>query len=137
MSVKCLPSEIIADLDPRKRVNLASSLLRTISMFINLCLLSFDAPGKPNISFASSTRAKSLNGTRRGEFKHDSLVSSHCFERVSKTTPYSNHINNYELETRPFFLWGNIQTKNILMTRQTDFVTPLHHNPYTRSTAIF
>ena len=50
-----------------------------------------------------STRDKSLDNTRREKFKSDWLTSRHDFERVSKTTAYSNHIKNDELETREFF----------------------------------
>ena len=66
----------------------------------------------------------------------DWLASSHGFERVSKTTLYSNHIKNYEIETRKVFERENIQTENIPLTRQTDFVTPLHDDPQTGSTEI-
>ena len=54
----------------------------------------------------------------------------HDFERVRKTTAYSNHIKNSELETREVF---ERETENIPLTRQTDLVTPLHDNPLTWS----
>ena len=72
-----------------------------------------------------------LNGVRKDNFKADWLASRHDFERVSKTTAYSNHIKNYELETGEFF---ERETENIPLTRQTDLVTPLHDNPLTQST---
>ena len=64
----------------------------------------------------------------------DWIASSHDFERVSKTKAYINNIKNSELETRQVFERENIQTENILLTRQRNFVTPLHDNPQTRST---
>ena len=45
-------------------------------------------------------------------------------------TAYSNHIKNYELETREVF---ERETENIPLKRQTYLVTPLHDNPLTRS----
>ena len=83
MGVKSLPGEIVADLDPSKRVNLANSIISESPKFINIGLLYFDATGKVNIDFAPSTRAKSLNGTWRESFKADWLASRHDFERVS------------------------------------------------------
>ena len=50
---------------------------------------------------------------------------------MSKTTAYSYHINNSELETREVF---ERETENIPQTQQTDFVTTLNDNPLTRST---
>ena len=136
MGAKSLPGEIITDLDPSKRVKLASSVLSESTKFINFGLLSFNATDKPNIAFALSTRANSLNGTERENLNGNWLASSHVFERVRKTTEYSNHINNSELETRQVFDQENIQNENIHLTRQTDFVTSLHDNPQTRLTEI-
>ena len=136
MGVKTLPGKIITDLDPSKRLNLASSVLSEIPKFINFGLPSFNATDKPNIAFAPSTRAKSLNGTKREKLNGNWLASSHVFERVSEMTAYSKHVKNSELETRKVFEQENIQTENIPLTRQTDFATPLHDNPPARSTEI-
>ena len=84
-------------------MNLANSIISDSPKFINLGLPTFDTTDKPNIPFSPSTRAKSLNGTRRNNFKSDWLASRDDFERVSETTAYSNHINNSELETREVF----------------------------------
>ena len=65
VGVKILPGEIVADLDPSKRVNLVSSVLRKIPKFINLWLPSFNATGIPNIAVSPYTRAKYLNNTGR------------------------------------------------------------------------
>ena len=108
MGVKNIPGEIVADLDPNKRVNLASSVLSKIPQFINNGLPSFNAKGKPKSAFAPSTKEKSLNGTGMENFKDNWITSSHGFERVSETTAYSNHINNSELETRKVFEQENM-----------------------------
>ena len=116
MCVKSLPGEIITDLDPSKRVKLASVVIRKSPKFVNFGLLSFNATDKPSIAFTPFTRAKSLNGTERENLNGDWLASSHGFERVSKTTAYSNHIKNSELENRQVFEQESIQTENIPLT---------------------
>ena len=131
MGVKNLPDEIVTDLDPSIQINLANSIISESPKFINLGLLNFDAIGKLNINFTPSTRSKSLNGTQRDNFKSDWLASAHGFERVRKTTACSNHINNYELETREVF---ERETENIPLTPQINLVTPLHDNPLKQST---
>ena len=113
VGVKSLPDEIVADLDPRIRVNLVNSIISDSPIFMNLGLLTFNATGKPIIAFVPYTRAKSLNGMQRGNFKSDWLASGHDFERVSKTTAYSKHIKNSELETREVF---ELETENIPLT---------------------
>ena len=132
--MKSLPGEIVTDLDPIKRVNLASYVLSEIPKFINFGLPFLNSTDQQKSVFAPSTRAKTLNGTGRENFNSNWLAYSHGFERVRETTVYSNHIKNSELETRQVFERENIQTKNIPLTRQTDFVTPLHDNPRTQST---
>ena len=129
MGVKILPDKIVADLDPSILVNHVNYIISESPKFKNLRLPTFNATGKPNIDFAPSNRAKSLNGTERDKFKADWLAYRHGLKRVSKTTAYSNHIKNYELETRELF---ERETKNISLTRQTDLVTPLDNNPLTR-----
>ena len=59
----------------------------------------------------------------------DWIVSSHGIEKVSETKAHINHIKISELETRKCFERENIQTENIPLTRQLDFVTPLNDNP--------
>ena len=128
MGVKSLPDKIVADLDLSIWVNLVNSVLGEIPKFINIRLPTFDATGKQNINSAPSTRANPLNGTWREKFRAYWLGYAHYFERVRKTTAYSNHINNYELETRKVF---KQETENIPLTRQTGLVTPLNDNPLT------
>ena len=65
MGVKSLPGEIVTDLDPSKRVNLARSVLSKNPKFINFGLPSFNAKYKPNFAFSPSTRAKPLNSMER------------------------------------------------------------------------
>ena len=65
-------------------------------------------------------------------------IAEVAVEIVSKTKAYSNYIKKSEIETRKFFEQENIQTENIPLTRQPDFVTPLTENiPQTRSTENF
>ena len=101
--VKSLPDKIVADLDTIIWVNLANSVPSKRTKFINLGLPTFDATGINNIDSTLSIRAKSLNGTQRKIFRDARLGYTHDFERVSKTTAYSNHIKNAELETREVF----------------------------------
>ena len=131
MGVKSLPDEIVADLDPSKRENLANFIISKSPKFINLGLLSFNATGKLNIAFYLSTRVNDLKGTGRENFKANWLASGHDCERVSKTTAYSNHIKNDELEDREVF---ERETEKIPLSRKPDLVTPLHDNQLTRST---
>ena len=109
-------------------MNLANSVLSKIPKFITS---GSDATSIHDINFAPSTRAKSLNGTRRDNFRDARLGYTHDFERMSKTAAYSNHIKNSELETGDFL---KRETENNSQTRHTDLVTPLHENPLTRST---
>ena len=50
---------------------------------------------------------------------------------MSKTTAYSNHIKNDELEDREVF---ERETEKNPLSRKPDLVTPLHDNQLTRST---
>ena len=131
VGVKTLPDKIVADLEPSIRVNLANSVFSESPKFKNLRLTTFHATDVHNIDFAPSTRAKSLNGTQRENFRDTRMGYTHDFEIIGKTTAYSNHTNNSELETREVF---ERETENIPHTRQTDLVTTLHDNPLTRST---
>ena len=100
MGVKSLPKKIVSDLDPSIRANLANSVLSERPKVKKLRLLAFDATVIHNTDFVTSTRAKSLNGTQRDNFRDDRLGYTHDFERASETTSYSNHIKNSELKTR-------------------------------------
>ena len=114
-------------------MNFVSSLPGESPKFINFGISSVNATGKSNSVFAPSNKAESLNDTGGG-LKGDWLASSYDIKRVIETKAYSNHIKKSELETRNVFERENIQTENIPLARQPDFVTPLPDNPQTRST---
>ena len=129
--VKSLPETIVADLYPSIWVNLANSVFSERPKFKSLRLPTVDATYIRNLGFAPSTRANSLNRTRRDNFMDSSLGYMHDFERMSRTKAYRNHIKNSELETREVF---ERETENIPHTQQTDLMTTLNENPLTRST---
>ena len=131
VGVKSVLSEIVAYLDPSKRVKLANSVLSKIPKFKSLGLPAVDATDIRNIDFSPYTRAKSFSGTRKDNVSPSRLGYTHDFETMSKTTAYHNHIKNSELETREVF---ERETENIPLTRQTVLVNPLYENPLTRST---
>ena len=91
VGVKSFRDKIVADLDQSIQVNLANSVLREIPKFKSLGLPTFDATYICNLDFAPSTRAKSLNGTQRDNFKYARLGYTHDFKRMCKTTAYRNH----------------------------------------------
>ena len=103
VGVKSVLSEIVADLDPRKRVNLANSVLSKSPKFKSLGLPTFDETDIRNLNFAPSIKSKSLNGTWRENSRYTRLGYKHDFERMSETTAQRNHIKNSELETREVF----------------------------------
>ena len=131
LGVKSLPGEVVSDLEPSIRVNLANYVLSERPKFKSLGISTFDATDIRNLNFSPSTRAKSLNGTRRYNFRGVRLGYTHDFERMSKTTAYRIHIKNAELITGEVF---ERETENIPLTRQTDLATTLNDNPQTRST---
>ena len=131
MGVKSVLGEIVAGLDPSKRVNLANSVLSESPKFNSLGLPAVDATDIRNIDFAPSTRKNILSGNLKDDFSPSRLGYTHGFETMSETTAYRNHINNSELETREVF---DQETENIPQTRQTDLVTTLNENPLTQST---
>ena len=131
VGVKSVLGEIVADLDPSKRVNLANFVLSKSPKFKSLGLPAVDATDISNLDFSPYTRAKSLSGKRKDNFSPSRLGYTHDYETMSKPTAYHNHIENSELENREVF---ERETENIPQTRQTDSVTTLHENPLTRST---
>ena len=133
VGIKGLPKKIVADLNPSIWVNLENSIISESPKFKSLGLPTFDATDIHNLDFAPYTRAKSLNGMWRGNFRDARLGYMHDFERMSKTIAYRNHIKNSELETREVF---ERETENIPQTQQTDLATTLNDNPLTPSTDI-
>ena len=84
-------------------MNLVNSVLSKSPKFINLGHPTVETADIRNIDFTASTRAKNLNGLRRGTERDDRLGHTHDFETMSETTAYRNHIKNYEIETREVF----------------------------------
>ena len=112
--VKSVPGEIVPDLDPSKRVNLANSVLTESPKLKNLGLPAVDATDIGNINFVSSTRARILSGTRKDNISPFRLGYTHDCETMSKTKAYCNHIKNSEIETRDIF---ERETENIPLTQ--------------------
>ena len=131
VGVKSVLGQIVADLDPSKRVNLANYVFSESSKFKSLGPPAVDATDIRNFDFASYTRATSLSGTRKDNVSPFRLGYTHDFETMIETKAYRNYIKNYELGTREVF---ERETKNIPLTQQTDFMTTLNNNPLTRST---
>ena len=103
VGMKILFPEIRKDFNSSVRVNLANSFLSKSPKFISLGHPTVETSDIWNIDFATSTRAKSLNGLRRYTERDDRLGYTHNFETMSETTAYRNHIKNSELETREVF----------------------------------
>ena len=97
--VKSVLGEIVPDLEPSKRVNLANYVLSESPKFKSLGLPAVDATDIRNIDFVSSTRANSLSGTQKDNVSSSRLGYTHDFETMSKTTAYRNHNKNSEFET--------------------------------------
>ena len=131
VGVKGFLGEIVPDLDPSKRVNLANSVLSESPKFKSLGLPTVDATDIQNLDSVSSTRANSLSGTRKDNVSPSRLGYTHDFENMSETTAYRNHIKNSDFETREVF---ERETETIPLTQQTDLLTTLHNNPLTQST---
>ena len=79
VGVKSLPDKIVVDLDPSIRVNLANSVFSERPKFKILGLPTVNATDIHNLDFPPSTRAKSLNGTRRYNFRDARLGYTHNF----------------------------------------------------------
>ena len=87
-----------------------------------------------NLNFATATRAKNLNGLRRGTERDDRLEKMHNFESMSETTAYRNHIKNSEIETREIFERETLIPSNIQQTLPMNIETWLDNNQMTWST---
>ena len=105
LGVKSVLGEIVPELDPRKRVNLAKFVLSESPKFKILGHPAVNVTDTRNINFFFSARANSLSGTRKDNVSPSRLGYTHDFETMSKTTAYRNHINNSEFETR-YYLSG-------------------------------
>ena len=133
MEVKIVLSEIVADLDPSIRVDFANSVLSESPKFKNLSSMLWMQRIYATLDFAPSTREKNLSRMQKDNFSPSSLGYTHYFETMSKKTAYRNHIKNYELESKEFFIR---KQKNTTQTLQTDLVTTLNDNPLKISTDI-
>ena len=103
VGVKRIPTKIVKDYDYSGQMNLANSILGESPKFISLRHPTVETADIWNIDFATSTRAKSLNGLRRDTERDDRLGYTHDFETMSETKAYRNYIKNYELKTREVF----------------------------------
>ena len=130
VGVKILPNKIVADLDPRIQVNLRKFRPQRKPKVQKLWVPNFNKTGIHNTDFASSNRAKSLNGTQRENFRDTRMGYTHDFVRVRKTTACSIHIENSELETREVF---EREREDIPQKLQTYLVNTLHDNALTQS----
>ena len=94
--MKRLVSEVVTDLDPSKRINLASSVLGKSPKFMDFGISSVNATSKQKSVLTPSTIAEILNSTGGGSLNGDCLKPSHgaevATERVIETKAYSNHI---------------------------------------------
>ena len=80
MGVKSIFPEVGKELDSSVRVNLTNSVLSKSPKFIRLGHPTVKTADIQNINFATSTRAKNLNGLRRGTEIDDRLGKMHDFE---------------------------------------------------------
>ena len=115
-------------------MDLTNPVLGESPNFVTLGHPTVESADIQNINFATSTRAKSLNGSRRDAERDDRLGYTHGFETMSKTTAYRNHIKNYEIEPREVFERETWSPENIQRKLPTDMVTRLDDNQLTRST---
>ena len=123
VNVKIIFPELVKEPDPSVRVNLKNSVLSKSPKFITLGHPTIKKADTRNLNFFTATRAKNLNGLRRGKESDDRLGKTHYFENMSETTAYRNHIKNYEIETREFFERETSSPENIQQTIPMNIVT--------------
>ena len=98
VGVKRVFPEIRKESDSSVRVKLANFVLSKSPKFISLGHPTAETADIRNINFATSIRAKNLNGLRRGTERGYRLGYTHDFETMSETIAYRNHIKNSEIE---------------------------------------
>ena len=123
MGVKSVLGEIVPDLYPSKRVNLADYVLSKSPKFKSLRRPAVDATDMRNLNSPLSTRSNSLSGMWNDNVSQFRLGYTHDFETMSETKAYRNHIKNFELETREVFERETWSPENIQRTLQTDMMT--------------
>ena len=77
MGVNSLLSEIVTDLDPSIRVNLANSVLSESPKFKSLGILAVNSTDIRYLDFGPPTRTKSLSGTQKDNFSPSRLGYTH------------------------------------------------------------
>ena len=125
VGVKSIFPELGKDPDSSVQVNLTKSVLGNSPKFISLGHPAFETADIRNIGFASSTRAKNLNGFCRGTERDDSLGYTHDFETMSKTKTYCNHIKNSEIENREVFERETSSLTHPMPTRRSSDLPPV------------
>ena len=123
VGVKSIFPEIGKEPDSSVWVDLMKSIISESPKFISLVHRTVETADTRNIDFTASTRAKNLNGLRRGTESYDRLGYTHDFETMSEMTAYRNHIKNSEIETREVFEQETSSPENIQRTLPTDIVT--------------
>ena len=98
--MKSIFPEIGTKLNSSVRMNLEKYVLSEIPKFKRLGHLPIETADIRNLNYISATRLKDCNGLRRSTDRDDTLVYTHDFEAMRKTTAYCNHITNSEIETR-------------------------------------
>ena len=99
-SLKGIFPELGTKIDSNVRVNLAKYVVHESPKLKHLGHPPMETADIRNLDYISATRPKNCNGLRRSTDRDDRLGYPHDFETMSKTTDYSNHIKNSEIETR-------------------------------------
>ena len=86
VGVKSILSEIVKESYSSGQMNLAKSFLNESPKFISLGQLTAETADIRNINFATSTRAKILNGLRRHNERDRRLGYTNDFETMSEMT---------------------------------------------------
>ena len=128
---KSIFPELVKELDPRVRVNLANSVLRESPRFKSLGHLTIETADIRNLDYISATRLKNCNMLRRSTDRGDRLGYTHDFETIGETTFYRNHIKNSKIETREVFEQKTSSPENIQRTLPMNIVTQLDKNQLT------
>ena len=126
--MKSIFPELLKEPDSSVRVNLMNSVLSESPKSIRLGHPTVNIADIRNIDFVTSTRAKNLNGLRRGTEMRDRMGKRRDFETMSETTAYRNHIKNSEFETREVFERETWSPENIQRELPTELVTRLDDN---------
>ena len=103
VGVKSIFPELGKEPDSSVQVTLTNYFLSKSPKFISLGHRTVKTADIRKINFATYTRAKNLNGLRRGMERYDKLGYTHDFETMSEKTAYHNHIKNSEIETKEIF----------------------------------